>query len=68
MYVVSAFSLQPVNDRFIEVNSKNTIAVLSSASLFTRGHKISLNSFLASSRTAEANLGLSWKGLGERLF
>jgi len=68
MYGVSACSLQPVNDRFIEGNSKNTIAVLSSSSLHTKAHKISLNSFLAQSPTAEANLGLSWKGMGKRLF
>ena len=68
MYGVSAFSLQPVNDRFIEVNSKKTIAVLSSASLRNRGHKISLNSFPASGPTAEVNLGLSWKGMAARLF
>lgn len=61
MYGVSAFSLQPVNDRFIEVNSKKTIAVPSSASLHTRGHKISLNPF-------PANLGLSWKGLERDYF
>lgn len=59
MYGVSACSLQPVNDRFIDVNGEKTIAVLSSAILHTRGHKISLNSFPASSPTAEANLGLS---------
>lgn len=68
MYGVSAFSLQPVNDRFTEVNSKKIIAVLYSACPHTRGHKISLNSFPVSSPTAEANIRLSWKGIGETLF
>lgn len=58
VYVVSACSLQPVNDRFIEVNNKKTTAVLFSASWLTRGHKISLNSFPVSSPTAKANLRL----------
>lgn len=68
MYGVSAFSLQPLNDRFMEVNSKKTFAVLSSTSLHARGHKISLNSFLASSPIAEANLGLTWKGNGGEII
>lgn len=52
----------------MEVNSKKTFAVLSSASLHARGHKISLNSFLASSPIAEAKLGLTWKGNGGEII
>lgn len=55
MYGVSAFSLQLVNDRFTEVNSKKIVADLYSACPHIRGHKISLNSFSVSSPTAEAN-------------
>lgn len=67
MYGISAFSLQPLNDRFMEVNSKKTFAVFS-VSLHARGHKISLNSFLASNPIAEGKLGLTWKGNGGEII